>query len=133
MTDVGRLAIYDQDGLGLSFDLRDVLRVLAPPSLAATWTVRTPDESSFEAMGAGGARLERWAEVSAQVRGEELLAVADDTLQVIWGDFAGALPDELNREWLIVRAVDSSFFEVETSDEAAIAAIKSSFKDVRVV
>jgi len=127
-----KLAIYDLDGFCLAFDLRDVLRVLAPRSLAATWTIRTPDAWSFEATGAGGARLEELAEVSGQISGDELLAVADDTVQVIWGDFAGALPDDPNREWLIVRAVDSSFFAIETSDQAALAAIKSSFKDVRV-
>lgn len=127
-----KLAIFDLDGFRLAFDLRDVLRVLAPRSLSATWTIRTPDASFFEATGAGGGRLEELADVSAQVSGDELLALADDTVQVIWGEFLGALPDDPNREWLIVRAVDSSFFEIETSDEAALATIKSSFKDVRV-
>lgn len=132
VTEMKKLAIFDLDDFGLAFDLRDVLRVLAPRSLAATWTIRTPDASSFEATGAGGARLEELADVSAQVGGDELLALADDTVQVIWGDFVGALPDDPNREWLIVRAVDSSFFEIETLDQAALATIESSFKDVRV-
>ena len=31
-----------------------------------------------------------------------------------------------------IRAIDSSFYEVTTSDQAVLAKIKSSFKDVRV-
>ena len=127
-----KLRIFDLDDFGLAFDLRDVLLVLAPRSLAAKWTIRTPDAWSFEATGAGGERLEELAEVSAQISGDELLAIADYTVQVIWADFVGALFDEPSQEWLIIRAVDSSFFEIETSDPAALATIRSAFKDVRV-
>ncbi len=77
-------------------------------------------------------RLEGLAEVSGQVTGHELLTIADDTVQVIWGDFVAAQPDEPYKEWLTIRAVDSSFFEVETSDEAALAVLKFRFRDVRV-
>jgi hypothetical protein len=127
-----KLRIFDSDGFGLAYDLRDVLRVLAPRSLAAKWTIRTPDAWPFEATGAGGERLEELAEVSAQISGDELLAIADYTVQVIWADFVGALFDDPSHAWLIIRAVDSSFFEIETSDQAALATIKSAFKDVRV-
>lgn len=127
-----KLRIFDLDDFGLAFDLRDVLRVLAPRSLAAKWTIRTPDACSFEATGAGGERLEELAKVSAQIGGDELLAIADYTVQVIWADFVGALSDEPSQEWLVIRAVDSSFFEIETSDQAALATIRSAFKDVRV-
>ena len=130
---MARLTIHDLDDRGiLAFDVRDLLRALAPSSLAARWTIRTPDGESFEATGAGGLRLEELAEVSDQITGEELLAIADDTVQVIWGDFVAALPDDPHRDWLTIRAVDSSFFEVETSDEASIAVVKSRFRDVRV-
>jgi hypothetical protein len=50
---------------------------------------------------------------------------------VICGDFVATLPAEPHREWLAVRAVDSSFFEVEASDEPVISIIKSAFRDVR--
>lgn len=125
------LTIHDLDGGALAFDLRDVIRVLAPLSLAATWTITSPDESEFEATGVGGLRLERLAEASARITGDELLAIADNTVQVIWGDFAAALPDDPDREWLTIRAVDSSFYEVEISDADAIAKLKFGFSDVR--
>lgn len=130
---VARLTIHDLDDRGiLAFDMRDLLRALAPPSLEARWTITTPDDEPFEATGAGGFRLEELAEVSSQITGDELLAIADDTVQVIWGDFVAVLPDDPHREWLTIRAIDSSFFEVETSDERSIAAVRSRFRDVRV-
>jgi hypothetical protein len=116
-----KLTIRDLDGAVLAFDLRDLLRVLSPRSLAATWKITSSSESAFDATGAGGLRL------------EALATIADDTVQVIWGDFVGALPADPHQEWLIVRAVDSSFFEIETSDQSSIAAIKSRFHDVRIV
>ncbi|RYF21659.1 MAG: hypothetical protein EOO77_05625 [Oxalobacteraceae bacterium] len=127
-----KIRIFDLRNRVLAFDLRDVLRVLAPRSFAAKWTIKAPDTWSFEATGAGGERLEELAEMLAQIDGSELAAIADATVQVIWGDFVGALSDDSTQPWLIIRAVDSSFFEIETSDESALAAIKSAFKDVRI-
>lgn len=126
------LSINDFDDRGvLAFDLRDLLRALAPRSSTAIWTIKTPDDGPFEATGTGGVRLEKLAETSAEIAGDKLLAIADDTVQVIWGNFVAALPDDPHREWLTIRAVDSSFFELETSDEAVISIIKSAFRDVR--
>jgi len=128
-----RLTIHDLDGGVLAFDLRDVIRVLAPRSLAATWTITSPEESSFEATGVGGQRLEELAGAAARIAGDELLVIADDIVQVIWGYFVGALPDDPHQEWLTIRAFDSSFYEVETSDADAVEKVKSRFSDVRIV
>lgn len=125
------LTIHDLDGGALAFDLRDVIRALAPVSLAATWKITSPNESSFEATGVGGLRLEALAEASVRIVGAELLAIADDTVQVVWGEFVGMLPGDAHREWLTIRAFDSSFYEVETLDDAAIEKVKSRFSDVR--
>lgn len=127
------MSIHDLDNGVLAFDLRHLLRALAPQSLAATWTISSPDEASFEATGAGGIRLEELAESSSTIGGEELLALADDTVQVIWGNFVGKLSQNLHEEWVTIRAVDSSFYEVESSDEASIARVVSHFDDVRFV
>jgi len=50
------VTINDLDGGVLAFDLRDVLRVLAPSSERATWTITHPDESPFEATGGAAPR-----------------------------------------------------------------------------
>jgi hypothetical protein len=52
------------------------------------------DAWPFEATGAGVERLEELAEVYAHISGDELLAIADYTVQVIWANFVGALFDD---------------------------------------
>lgn len=125
------VTIHDlYDGRVLAFDLHDLLRLLAPSSLEARWTI-TSNEEDFFATGEGGARLEELAATAAEVTGIELLALADDTAQVIWGDFIGVLPDDGREPWITIRAVDSSFYEVMTYDSEAIFKIKTRFADVR--
>jgi len=126
------LTIHDLDGSGLAFDLHHVLRALGSSAMAATWSVMSPKSSDFDATGAGGQILHALAEVSARISGESLLAIADDTAQVNWGDFEGVLPDDTNRAWLTIRACDSSFYEVETWDDSAVMDIQAHFNDVRI-
>jgi len=76
-------------------------------------------------------RLEELASLSATIEGAELLSLADDTVQVIWGNFKGKLSENSDESWVTIRAFDSSFYEVETSDEAALACLVSRFRDVR--
>ncbi|MBF2715341.1 hypothetical protein [Agrobacterium vitis] len=74
----------------LPFDLRDLLRLLAPRSLQAVWRVSTvksglPELEWFDATGDGGEKLELLANRDAVITGQELLALAKQTTQVIWG------------------------------------------------
>lgn len=128
---MAKLSVHDLTRNTLAFDLRDLVRVLAPASLAAMWTIKAPEEVAFEATGAGGLRLAELAEVSARITGQELQNIANATTQVIWGNFIGVLPDEPDRTWLVIRAIDSSFYEIETADTAAVEKVKSHFTDVR--
>ena len=128
------LAIHDRrENHGLVIDLRHLLTLVAPLSLTARWTIKSPQWEDFWATGEGGLRLEKLAEASAEVGGDELLALANETEQVIWGDFVGNLTGEPNGIWMTIRAVDSSYFEVETTDREAIAKIKARFSDVRIM
>lgn len=130
---MAKLMIKDMEDRHLAFDLRDVLRALAPESLTAAWTISRPDDWDFEATGSGGKRLEELAETAATIGGHELLALADDAVQVIWGNFDGKLPQNTRESWATVRAVDSSFYEVETDDESVITRLASRFINVRFV
>ena len=112
---MAKITIRDLDKGILAFDLRDLLRALAPHSTAA-WTITSPDESSFEATGAGGMRLEELAESSSTIRGDELLVLADDTVQVTGVTLWASCRKILTRHAVTIRAVDSSFYEVESSE-----------------
>jgi len=115
----------------LAFDLRDLLALLSPAALAAEWTVADPACQEFFATGEGGAALEKLAAETAMVSGKDLLALANETQQVIWGDFMGAFQNRPGQIWTIIRAVDSSFYEITTSDSEVLDKVKGHFIDVR--
>jgi hypothetical protein len=76
-------------------------------------------------------QLERLAQTNAQVSGTDLAAMADKTHQVIWGEFVGTLPADSDQEWIVIRAIDSAYYEITTSDDTVVAKIKAAFTDVR--
>ncbi len=137
------LRIYDlRDGRVLALDLRDLIDLLAPRSLEASWTVspvrveypslgRSFDQ--FEMLGPGRAGedpLEILAAGGVAVTGMILSKYAHETHQVIWGQFVATLPEQIDA-WVTIRAIDSTFYEVTTSDEEVLAKIRSAYQDVR--
>lgn len=130
------LRIYDLKENVLALDLRDLLRLLTPRSLQANWTVSTvksskPGHEWFEATGDGGERLEELAQDDAWLSGSDLAALAEKTQQVIWGEFVGSGPMQSDKTWITIRAVDSTFYEIDTDDETVLSKISSTYKDVR--
>ncbi len=133
---MARLRVYDIKANVLAVDLKDLLRLLAPRSLQANWMVSAvqssrPGHEWFEATGEGGEQLELMAQSKAHLSGAELAALAGSTRQVIWGEFAGFAPAEPDKAWLVIRAVDSAFYEIETDDEAVLSNIRSAYRDIR--
>jgi hypothetical protein len=122
--------------------LRDLIDLLAPRSLEANWIVspvsvgyrslgRTFDQ--FEIVGPGQAgedQLEILAASGVAVTGVILSKCAHETQQVIWGQFVATLPEQIDA-WVTIRAIDSTFYEVTTSDEDVLAKIRSAYQDVR--
>lgn len=130
------LRIYDLKENVLALDLRDLLRLLTPRSLQANWTVSTvksskPGHGWFEATGDGGEQLEELAQDDARLSGSDLAALAEKTQQVIWGEFVGSGPMQSHKTWITIRAVDSTFYEIDTDDETVLSKISSTYKDVR--
>ena len=130
------LRIHDLKNGSLALDLRDLLRLLAPWSLEADWTVSTvkspvPGHEWFDATGEGGEQLEMLAQSGARISGHDLAKLARRTRQVIWGEFVGSFPTMRPATWMTIRAIDSSFYEVETDDQAVLARIGSTYKDIR--
>jgi hypothetical protein len=133
------LRIYDlREGRVLALDLRDLVDLFAPRSLEASWTVSpvsvghsTPTVNQFEAVPRGDDdHLKALAVSGAPVSGAILSQYAHETRQVIWGQFVGALPEQMDA-WITIRAIDSTFYEVTTSDEVILAKIRSTYKNVR--
>lgn len=100
------LRIYDLKDHALALDLKELLRLLAPLSLQAIWTVSAvrssrPGHAWFEATGESGERLEALAQGNVRLPGTDLAALAETTKQVIWGEFTGSIPTRPDRAWVI--------------------------------
>jgi hypothetical protein len=80
-----------------------------------------PEQDPLEVLAANG----------TSVSGFTFSEAAQAAWQVIWGQFVATLPEQ-NDAWVVIRAIDSTFYEVTSSDEAALNAIRSTYKDVRV-
>ena len=137
------LRIYDlRDGV-LALDLRDLIDLLAPRSLEAGWTVspvrldhlesgRSFHEFMITGPGQPGQdKLELIAASGSSVSGATLSEAAQEAAQVIWGQFAATLPEQSD-PWVVIRAIDSTFYEVTSSDDAVLNAVQSAYVDVRV-
>lgn len=107
----------------LDVDLRDVLEVLGPRAAASTW--RAPD---VWAIGYPADPFEALSE-DAPIPGAELKRLADAARQVVDGVFTGYDPGA-DQPWIIVEAVDSTFYVVRSGDEAVLDAIRHAFRDV---
>ncbi|MDQ0455045.1 hypothetical protein [Rhizobium paknamense] len=134
---MARLRVYDISDGFLAIQLMDVLRLLAPRSLQATWVISSVKSSKpglewFEATGEGGEQLEALAANNACLSGSDLACLAENTRQVIWGEFTARNSEQPGNPWVIIRAVDSTFYEIETDDETVLTTITSSYKDIRI-
>lgn len=130
------LRIYDLHQQVLAIDLSHLLDLLAPRSLKADGIVSTVRSSEsgeewFEATGDGGEQLEVLAQTDSRLSGTALAALAKDTRQVIWGEFVGSFPKMQDGAWVTIHAIDSTFYEVTTSDKTVLEKIRSAFNDVR--
>jgi hypothetical protein len=109
----------------LTVDLIDILRLLGPSATDSEWRI-----SGVEcAGGPAGEDLHGLADQPARVPGEKLLSLATGVTQVIDGVFAGYRDGE-EQPWIIIRAVDSSAFDVQSEDAEALARMKRHFRNV---
>ena len=114
---------------GRDVHLRDILRLLQPRGDPAAWELDHGEEGGFWATAKAGHDI-NWAQAIAgtgqRLSGETLRARADDILQVITGEFR-AFEGAAASPWLMVRAFDSSFYEIVTEDEAVLALARQHF------
>jgi len=137
------LRIYDRHDGSLAFDLRHLIDLLAPRSLDASWkvspvTLNDPHlDCSFEEFmctgptDSGQFDLERLAADGSVVNGYSFSEAAHAAYQVIWGQFVATDPNQ-KHPWAVIRAIDSTFYEVTSADQVVLNAIRSAYKDVRV-
>src|SRR5262245_8410959 len=109
----------------LAFDLIDILRLAEADVVASTWTCR-----HVEGIGRLANQLSEISDNGVPVDGSEMLRLAGSVRQIIDGTFEAKRPESLH-PWLVIRAVDSSFFMVISDDTNLLARLRARFHDVR--
>jgi len=107
-------------GEPLSFDLRELLDVLGDNGVGATWHCTVGDFVP----GKGSKYLPAAYDAATAVPGAILYQIASQTLQIIDGRFT-AMREGASEPWVILEAVDSSFWEVTTEDQQVIEAMSN--------
>ena len=129
------LQIHDlQPSQFIVVDPRYVLTMLGERALRASWQVAgvASYHDTFCVTGEEAAdRLETLARSQTCVSGTLVSELVHQTTQVIWGEFA-AYEEGKDAPWVIVRAIDSSWCEVETDDQDVLDRVHRTFADVRV-
>lgn len=112
----------------LAFDLKDILRAIGPVVESLEWRLE-----DIDCTGEGSDEIHDLCDRGEQVTGARLVALAERILQTIDGEFRGYRSDAPDRDmpWLIIRAVDSTVFDVECDDPDVLAAVRRRFTDVR--
>ena len=124
--------IYDMADSMLDFDLRHILAALGTQAIEYSWMVSSVAayDAAFDATGEQAGRLEELATSGRRIRGDRLRDLANGTQQVIWGEFQAYADASATVPVLIVRAIDSSFYEVATNDPYVLKNLRATFRDV---
>lgn len=118
----------DESGDTLDFDLRQILDALGARAVALRWrcaglSYTSIDERDIEV-------LDRITRPGQSATGRDLIDGAQRLLQVIDGEFTGT--DGVDA-CVVVRVVDSSFWELESGDVEFVDAIRSRFARVETI
>ena len=118
------VTILDSRSTVLPFDLRHLLVEVAPETSNCIWRV----SPGIECYGPAAAKLEQLSQSSRRLVFDELIEIAQDILQVVDGEFSGySSKDEA--PMIILRAVDSTYWDVGSTDECVLERLKSRFME----
>lgn len=112
-------------GSFLSFDLRDILAVVGEAALTSRWRCR---DLCYTAVRDGG--IGEFREARRKISGAELARFAASVHQTIDGRFEARGSGAAKHPWLIILAVDSSWFEVWSSKREVLKSVKARFQQV---
>ena len=107
----------------LAVDLRHVLDALGSRVSSSAWRMR-----DVWALGDAASELEALDEQQA-LSGARLQELARGVYQVIDGIFSGSDPGAPSR-WVVVQALDSSYYVVHSDESAVLDTIRHAFHDV---
>lgn len=120
------LTIADKDDRNfLRIDLKDILKLIGDKGLESVWTLHGIESVNGEFAD----EMHRLSDAGIAISGARLRVLADNIMQVIDGEFRGAT-DTVSDPWVLIRAVDSSAFDVCTNDGDLLKRIEVNFSEV---
>lgn len=132
-----RLSVWDRlaghGAHGAFLDLTSILQVIAPLASDTQWQLRDfIDDDGEEWFEVGDDGWTQRADLKASVvPTSALVSVAATIPQAIWAQFAGFRASDTSEAWIVLSAIDSSFWRVETDDPAVLSIVRTCFSDVR--
>jgi len=108
----------------LAVNLIEILQAIAPAILTTQWQI-----TNLECLGTTAAQLYQIADDGQLISSRFLLELAPEITQVINGKFQGYRLNE-NQSWLIITAVDSTAYDIETVDESILNQLRQQFQQV---
>jgi hypothetical protein len=114
-------------------DPRAVFAMLGERAVRASWRVAGVARYGNAVMITGDEAadcLEALSQSQDRVSGALLSQFFLQIVQVIWGEFRAYEGEEV-APWVILRAIDSSWCEVETDDAEVLNCVRRTFVDVR--
>lgn len=129
------IRIYDSNQGSLEVDLKEILSFLDIEGRLSQWTVCEVEASDeeFFSTGEGSKALSELVETGERISGDKLLSIARKTTQVIWGEFKAYKDKESPTPWLIAKAIDSTFWEVQSLDQFLLDKIANKCKNVKIL
>jgi hypothetical protein len=109
----------------LAVDLRHVLELLGERALGSLWQI----EGLWYTDDTMAKQLEQLAGQEQPVSGRALKKAAEDVVQIIDGQFVAFEPGQ-SEPWVIVEAVDSTYYTVRSKEPAVLQSIRERFHDV---
>jgi hypothetical protein len=116
-----------ESGQYLAVDLRHVLDALGERAIRSSWKACGVWATGKKAGVA--AKLEKLADGKTLTTGMELSRIANNLVQVIDGEFQ-AFESGNTVPWVVIRAVDSSCYEIFSSENDVLDKVRNSFCEV---
>lgn len=112
----------------LAFGLHDILNLLGSDAIRSTWTAR-----DVECLGDDAAKkLEEASDRAEPLDGAEFVGLVLEVHQVIDGEFSARLPNDAC-DWITIRSVDSSAYDVFTNRDDVLRKLVSRFRNVKEI
>ncbi len=117
-----------ESGRYLAVDLQHVLDLFGERVIQSRWTASEVWATGKET-GEAERELDELADGQTFISGEQLSRIARNLVQIIDGEFR-AFEQGSASPWIVIRAVDSSFYEVFSPEPEVLTRVRGAFHHV---